>query len=131
MNVTLPDGAKALVDDKNFATLASVMPSGQPQLSLVWVERDGDDLLISTVEGRMKHKNFVRDPRATVLIYPPDDPYTYLEVRGRVRMTHQGGRELIDDLNEKYHGTRPYPHDAPENVRVVIRLTPEKVVWRG
>lgn len=131
MPVTLPEPAKALIDDKNFATLATVMPSGQPQLSIVWIKREGNDLLVSTVEGRMKHKNVVRDPRATVLVYSPDDPYTYLEVRGRVSLSHEGARDLIDELNEKYHGVRPYPHDRPENVRVIVRLTPEKVVWRG
>ena len=84
---TLPDAAKALFDATEFVTLATVQPDGQPQLSVVWVERDGDDLLMSTTTNRQKHRNLERDPRASVLLYPKDNPYSYVEVRGTVTMT--------------------------------------------
>lgn len=131
MPETLPGKAKDWLDGKAFVTLVTLFPSGGPHASVVWVHRDGDDLLFSTVEGRVKHRNLEHDPRVSALVISPDDPYQYLEVRGSVTMTREGGRELIDDLMEKYQGTRPYPGDAEGDVRVVIRLSPEKVVFNG
>ncbi len=131
MSVPLPDAARAMLDSPEFATIATIEPDGRPHLSVVWVERDGDDVLVSTVKGRRKHVNLERDPRATVLVYLKDDPYRYVEVRGTATMVDEGGPELIEALSQKYHG-RPYTADeGTGNVRVVVRVTPEKVVVRG
>ncbi len=127
----LPDRARGWLDGPHFATLATVDPDGRPQLSVVWVKRDGDDILISTTTDRQKHRNLVRDPRASLLIENPDDPYSYLEVRGVTTMADEGGRELIDELSQKYVGVRPYQYDAPDAQRVVIRLRAEQVVFHG
>ena len=128
MAAQLSDAAKALLDAKTFAVVTTLQPDGSPQSSVVWVTRDGDDLLFSTVEGRRKHLNMVKDPRVSVLVNPPDSPYTYFEVRGEVSMTREGGRELIDTLSLKYRGEEVYGFDGPDDVRVVCRLTPRKVV---
>jgi PPOX class probable F420-dependent enzyme len=131
MTAVLPDTAKAWIDAHEFATIATIEPDGRPHLSVVWIAYDGDDLLISTVEGRRKHKNLERDPRATVLVYPRSQPYSYLEVRGTTSMTTEGGRELIDALARGYTGADRYTmDDGTDNVRVVVRLTPEKVILR-
>jgi len=120
-----------MLDAAEFATIATTNPNGYPQLSVVWVERDGNDLLVSTTKGRRKCLNMERDPRVTVLVYPKDDPYSYVEVRGHVRMTEEGGRELIDRLNDQYTSTGRYTgDDGTDNVRVVCRITPVKVVTR-
>ena len=131
MSTPLPELARSLLDQKSFATIATTNPDGQPQLSVVWAARDGDDVLVSTVRGRLKTRNLERDPRATVLLINPVNPYSYVEIRGAVTLTEQGGRELIDDLHEKYVGTRPYPNDGPDDVRVIVRLTATKVVVRA
>lgn len=127
---TLSDSARVLLDDKTFATVATIQADGRPQLSVVWVTRDGDDILFSTLEGRQKHRNLLRDPRVTLLAHPADNPYSYLEVRGTATLTTQGGPELIDTLSVKYVG-QPYADDKPGDVRVVVRITPEHVVERG
>ena len=128
----IPEQARHLLDDPEFATLATVNPDGQPQLSVVWVARDGDDVLVSTVAGRQKHRNLVANPRVSLLVYPRENPYTYLEVRGTATMTEVGGRELIDRLNEQYTGTGRYTgDDGTDNVRVVVRITPQRVVLQG
>ena len=124
----LPPDSHRYFDEARFATIATVEPDGRPQLSVVWIRRDGDDLLVSTVVGRRKHRNLVADPRATVLVYDAADPYHYVEVRGSGSMTEDGGRALIDELCEKYRGITPYPWDGPQNVRVVVRISPDKVV---
>ena len=131
MPVNLPEAAKPILDAPEFATIATIEPDGRPHLSVVWVARDGDDVLVSTVKGRRKHRNLERDPRATVLVYLKDDPYRYVEVRGTTTMVDEGGPELIQQLSQKYRGL-PYTADeGTGNVRVVVRVTPEKVVVRG
>ncbi|MER7750700.1 PPOX class F420-dependent oxidoreductase [Kitasatospora sp. NPDC097643] len=128
MNAQLSDRAKALIDGKSFAVVSTIQPDGSPQSSVVWLRRDGDDLLFSTVQGRRKHLNLVKDPRVSILVNPPESPYEYLEARGSVTMTTEGGRELIDELAAKYRGVDKYTWDGPDDVRVVVRLSPRKVV---
>ena len=130
MSAALPDVAKEWIDDRNFAVLATIGSAGEPQQVVMWVTRDGDDLLISTVEGRIAHRNLVRDPRACVVVYPRRNAYSYVEIRGTATMTREGGDDLISALSEKYQGVTPYPRIGPDEPRVVIRLTPEKVVLR-
>ena len=128
MSVQLPELAKSWIDNAEFAVIATVLPNGRPQQSVVWVDRDGDDILVSTVKGRRKHLNMERDPHVSVLIYPKDNPYSYVEVRGTVSMTEEGGRELIDRLCNKYTGEARYvADDGTDNVRVVVRITPDKL----
>jgi PPOX class probable F420-dependent enzyme len=127
----LPDTVKAWLDGQAFVSLATVNADGSPQSTVHWVARDGDDLLLSTVRGRRHANNLERDPRVSVLLIAPENPYAYLEVRATARVTEEGGRELIDDLMEKYHGRRPYPWDGPDAVRLVIRVPPEHVVAHG
>lgn len=130
MDDQIPDAAKAWLDGSEFVTVATVLPNGQPHLSVLWVEREGDDLLLSTLEGRVKHRNLTRDPKITVLCYPRAAPYSYVEVRGSATMTREGGRELIDKLSLRYTGA-PHGSDGPDDVRIVIRVTPERVFFRG
>ena len=78
----LTDEQKALFDAKHFASIATINPDGQPQLSIVWCKVDGDDILVSTVEGRRKHLNLERDNRVSILVQPEGEPYKYVEVRG-------------------------------------------------
>jgi PPOX class probable F420-dependent enzyme len=132
MSQPLPAGAQAVVDGVNFATVATLEPDGAPQTSVVWITRDGDRLVFSTVRGRRKTRNLERDPRVSVLVIDHDNPYSYVEVRGRVSLTEEGGRELIDRLAAKYRGLDRYPwDDGTDNVRVVCRVDADKVVWSG
>jgi PPOX class probable F420-dependent enzyme len=131
MSAALPEPAKQLLNSAEHATIATINPDGQPQLSVVWVTVDGDDVLVSTIKGRRKYANLVRDPRATVLVYPAANPYTYVEVRGSVTMTEDGGPELIQTLARKYTGEGFNDDEGTDRVRVVVRLTPDKVVLRS
>ncbi|MFI1017990.1 PPOX class F420-dependent oxidoreductase [Streptomyces sp. NPDC020965] len=133
MTATLSDELKALLDSPVFVHIATIQPDGSPQVSPVWVKRDGDDVLISTTIGRRKEKNLRRDPRVTVVVQPADAPYTYAEIRGTAELTTEGGQELIDELAVKYVGKR-YAEFNPtadqDDPRVVVRITPRKVVGR-
>jgi PPOX class probable F420-dependent enzyme len=127
---TLNAAARALVDGKNTAVLATVEPDGRPQQSAVWVTRDGDDVIFSTLAGRRKHSNLVRDPRATLLILDAGNPYHYVEIRGTSTLTTEGAADLIDTLGVKYTG-EPYAADKPGDVRYIVRVSPEHVVVYG
>ncbi|GAA2327606.1 PPOX class F420-dependent oxidoreductase [Streptomyces caniferus] len=131
MTATLSDDLKTLLDTPVFVTVATIQPDGSPQVSPVWVKRDGNDLLFSTTVGRRKEANLQRDPRVSIVVQPSDAPYTYAEVRGSARLTTEGGPELIEELSRKYTG-KPYaefnPASADDSARVVVRVTPRKVV---
>jgi PPOX class probable F420-dependent enzyme len=130
MGIPLSDATVKLVDGRNYAVLATVNPDGSPQTSVVWVGRDGDDLLFSTVEGRVKHRNMLRDPRVSVSVIDWADPENYVELRGRVSMTPDLGRRLDTRLSWKYDGQDPGP-DRPGAVRVVVRMVVEKATGRA
>ncbi|MFF2526558.1 PPOX class F420-dependent oxidoreductase [Streptomyces liangshanensis] len=131
MSATLSDALKKVLDGNVFVSIATIQPDGSPQVSPVWVKRDGEDVLISTTLGRRKEQNLRRDPRVTVLVNPADAPYSYAEIRGTATLSEEGGQELIDDLSVKYTG-KPYNEQNPnahlDAPRVVVRITPRKVV---
>jgi PPOX class probable F420-dependent enzyme len=130
MAITLSAATRALVDGKNYAVLATVNADGSPQSSVVWVGRDGDDILMSTIEGRRKHRNMVRDPRVSLSVIDSADPENYVELRGRVSMTPDQGRRLDTALSWKYDGREP-GQDRPGAVRVVVRLAVERAAGRA
>ncbi|HET9142502.1 PPOX class F420-dependent oxidoreductase [Actinophytocola sp.] len=109
-----------------FVVMTTINPDGMPQSSVVWAKVLGDDVVISTIRGRRKCRNMERDPRVTLLAYDPEDPYSYVELRGTVRLSEEGGDALIDELSRAYDG-KPWSH-RPHETRVVVRFTPAKVV---
>jgi PPOX class probable F420-dependent enzyme len=126
MSISLSDATLALLDGKNYTVLATINPDGSPQTSVLWVGRDGNDLLFSTVAGRVKHRNMERDPRVSVTVLDSADPENYVELRGRVSMTPDVDRALDTRLSWKYDGRDP-GEDRPGAVRVVVRMVVEKV----
>jgi PPOX class probable F420-dependent enzyme len=125
MTIPLSEATLRLLDGKNYAVLATVNPDGSPQTSVMWVGRDGGDLLFSTIEGRRKYRNMLRDPRVSVTVIDSADPENYVELRGRVSMTPDVGRRVDTQLSWKYDGRDP-DDDRPGAVRVVVRMVIEK-----
>jgi PPOX class probable F420-dependent enzyme len=125
----LTELARNLLDGRTFAVVSTINPDGAPQSSVIWIKRDGDQVLFSTILGRRKTRNMQRDPRINVAMYDPADPYRYVEIRGTVTLTEEGGPELIQELSRKYDD-EPFVEGHPDNVRVVVRVTPTKVVDR-
>ena len=124
MAISLSDATLRLLDGRNYAVLATVNPDGSPQTSAMWIGRDGGDVLFSTVAGRKKHRNMLRDPRVSVSVLDSSDPESYVELRGRVSMVHDPGRLLHLRLADKY-GQDP-GEDAPGAARVIVRMAVEK-----
>jgi PPOX class probable F420-dependent enzyme len=127
---TLPQRAKDLLDDANYVVVATTNPDGSPQTSVLWATYQGDDVLLSTIKGRKKETNWLKDPRTSVLILDKANPYSYLEVRGTVTMTTDGGPELIDSLSRIYAGESYTGDEGTDNVRVVVQVRANKVIDR-
>jgi PPOX class probable F420-dependent enzyme len=117
-----------LATGKNLATVVTLMPDGQPQALLTWVDSDGEHVLVNTEPQRQKARNLRRDPRITVLIHSADDPWDWAEVRGRVVETVNGdqARRHIDELARKYVGT-DYRNPIGPQGRVILKIAADKV----
>ncbi len=117
-----------LAKSKNLATVVTLMPDGQPQALLTWIDTDGENLLVNTAPERQKSKNIRRDPRVTVLIHSSQDAWDWSEVRGHVIETIDGQRALdhINELAQRYVGgnySRPIGPDG----RVIYVIKPDKI----
>jgi PPOX class probable F420-dependent enzyme len=124
----IPSSHADLFEKKAFAHLATLMPGGQPQVTPVWVDYDGHHVLINTAQGRQKDKNLQKDERVALSILDPENPYRYLEVRGRVaERSLQGADAHIDAMALKYLGKDKYPFRQPNEVRVIYKIEPEHV----
>jgi PPOX class probable F420-dependent enzyme len=132
MAATIPEKFAAMLHKKVFVYLATIMPDGSPQVTPVWVDYDGRNILFNSAKGRVKDKNVRRDPRVTISVSDPENPYSYFEVRGRViAMTEKGANEHIDKMAQKYIGQEKYPWAKPGEVRVIYTVEPEHVSSMG
>ena len=128
MPAKIPEGIRKLLESPNFASLATLMPDGSPQVTPVWVDFDGTHILVNTAEGRQKPRNVRRDPRVAVSIFDQQNPYSYATVRGRVvEITHEGADQHIDRMAKKYLGRDTYPFRQPGERRVIFKIAPEHV----
>jgi PPOX class probable F420-dependent enzyme len=128
MSIQLPGPAKDLLDAATPVTMSTINSDGSPHSTIVWAKRDGDDILISTIVGRVKERNMRRDPRISVLIADPADALRYFSVNGTVSMTTDGGPELIEELSQKYDGKTFTDDRGTDRVRVVVRVAPQRVI---
>ncbi|WP_263247582.1 PPOX class F420-dependent oxidoreductase [Saccharopolyspora rosea] len=130
MTARLSDRVAALLDSRVFATVATLQPGGAPHLSVVWIGRERCEVVFVVQRGSRKERNLRRDDRAAVLVYPAENPYSYVAVRGRCRLGSERAREIMDGLSLKYTGLRheEFWPDAPDaHELVVVRLLPRHV----
>jgi PPOX class probable F420-dependent enzyme len=117
-----------LFNKKAFANLSTLMKDGSPQVTPVWFDYDGSHIRVNSALGRVKDKNIRRDPRVSMAIQDPDNPYRYLEIRGKVvEITQQGADDHIDSLAQKYLGQAKYPYRQAGEVRVLYKIEPQKL----
>lgn len=127
MPANLPQAARDLLDAPTFVTLSTIANDGSPHSTVLWAKRDGDDVVMSTVQGRVKEKHLRRDPRVTVSFFDPADPETYFTVAGSAATTTEDGFALIDELSHKYTGHSYTGDEGTDNVRVILRVPPDRV----
>ncbi|MFB6523182.1 PPOX class F420-dependent oxidoreductase [Streptomyces sp. NPDC056401] len=131
MTLVLNDTVRKLLDAPHPAVLATLNPDGSPQSSVVWVTRDGDEILISTERGRRKERNIARDARIGLTVFDLANPFLYAEIRGTATVTEDTDRAVAVRIAEEYQGPgagEEYANAPAEQVRVVVRLTPAKVL---
>ena len=132
MASVIPEKYADLFEKRAFASLATLMPDGSPQVTPVWVDCDNGIIRVNTAKGRVKDKNMRRDPRVSLAIADPDNPYRYLQIRGRVvEITEQGADDHIDKLAMKYMGKEKYPFRSATEVRVICKIQPEAAQTMG
>jgi PPOX class probable F420-dependent enzyme len=128
MTGRLPRQAKSIIEKKTFAHLATLMPDGSPQVTPVWVDYEGDDVVVNTAEGRAKPRNMRNDPRVALSATDPDNPYEAVIIRGRVvEMTRDGADEHIDAMAKKYLDRDRYPFRQSGEQRLKVHIRPEVV----
>lgn len=125
MPTTLDQFRDLLTQKKPIAALATIMPDGTPQVTPVWFDFEGERLRVNTAKGRVKARNMKEGSRVALMIVDPDNPYRYVQVRGRVAVaTENGADEHIDSLAMKYLGQNRYPYRQPGEVRVRYEIEP-------
>jgi PPOX class probable F420-dependent enzyme len=123
-----PEQTKRFIESVSFAHIATTNKDGSPQVSPVWIEHDGAHIVVNSEQSRLKVRNVKRDPRVAISIQDPENPYAYIQIKGKVvEITPKGGADGIDRLAKKYMGQDTYPFNQPGDVRVQIKVAPEKV----
>lgn len=125
--ISFDDSVRSLLDAKNFASVATLGPDGAPQNSVVWIKREGDTVLFSSVDARQKVRNLRRDPRISVSVYDLANPYSSVEIRGTAEIVPDEAKRLPFELSHKYLGIDP-PAEKEDETRVIIRVVPRKIV---
>src|SRR5690242_14374061 len=132
MSQAIPEKFRDLFTKRAFASLGTLMSDGSPQVTPVWVDLEGDLVVVNTARGRQKDKNMRRDPRVALAIIDPENPYRYLEIRGRVaEITEEGADAHIDKMAKKYLGADKYPYRQSGEVRVMFKIRPERTSTMG
>jgi PPOX class probable F420-dependent enzyme len=125
---TLSEKQAALFTDRNWGVIATIREDGSPQATPVWIDYDGENVLVNSAVGRSKVKNIERDPRATVTVLPAEDQQGgYVMVSGPARIVEEGALDHINKLAKKYLGEDKYPYLGPGEQRVIIVIKPERV----
>lgn len=128
----IPEKYADILEKVAFANIATIGPDGGPQNNPVWFDWDGEHFKFSQTRGRQKYKNLQRDPRIAVSIIDPDDPYRYMEIRGRVvAIEEDPGNTFINKMAKRYIGADEYPYHQPGDERVVMHVEPEHATHMG
>jgi PPOX class probable F420-dependent enzyme len=123
---TIPEQYLDLFKKRSFAHVATVMPDGSPQVTPVWIDYDGQHLVVNSARGRVKDRNMQPGAKVAVEILDADDPYRYIQVRGHVaEVTTDGAEAHINTLSHKYRG-KDYDY-RPGEVRVIYKIAADKL----
>ena len=132
MAAAIPEKYLDLFQKKAFASLATLMPDGKPQVTPVWCDFDGEHVLVNSAKGRVKDRNMRRDGRVSLALIDPDNPYRYLQLQGRVvEVTEEGADAHIDRMAKKYMGVDTYPYRQPGEVRVLYKIEADRASTMG
>ena len=127
----LSNAERAFLENPFVGVVTTVHPDGSPQSTVVWVDVDDEGPSINTAYGRVKPRNLARDPRLSLVVVDPGDPYRWVKVSGTGTLVDEGADEHIDRLSKKYTGQDVYANRTPDEQRVTVRITPRRILSRG
>ncbi len=117
-----------LFEEPNLVFIATVMKDGSPQLSPVWADFEDEHVLVNTAEGRIKHKNVLRDPRVAISVVNQNNPLDMTTIRGKVvDIIPDYEYKHANKLTKKYMGKEKYPFKQPGEKRIIFKILPERV----
>jgi PPOX class probable F420-dependent enzyme len=131
MAVKIPQSLKNMLEDKAYGHVITVDARGNPQITMVWMDVDGDEVLFNTAEGRRKPVNLRRDPRVIVSVQDRNKPQTYAVFHGKARITDEGADAHIDKLAKRFLGADKYPYRQPNEKRVIVRIAVDRIGGLG
>ena len=131
MAIALPQSVKKILQDKAYGHVVTFNPEGKPQLTMVWVDGEGDEVLFNTADGRLKPKNLRRDPRVIISVQDHNDPQSYMVFHGRASVTESGADEHIDTLARRFLGVDKYPFRQPGEKRLLVRVKVDRIGGYG
>jgi PPOX class probable F420-dependent enzyme len=124
---TLNEKQVQLLEGKNIGALATLQVDGAPMVTPVWVDWDGEHVVVNTLRSRAKPRQVERDPRVEIAVWNTDNPYQHVRIAGRAELVEEGAEEHIDKMARKYVGEDTYPWRAPGDRRVLLLITPDRV----
>jgi PPOX class probable F420-dependent enzyme len=131
MPVALPQSVKKLLQDKAYGHVVTFNAQGSQQVTMVWMDVDGDEVLFNTAEGRKKLQNVRRDPRITVSVQDRNNPQAYAVFHGKARVTEAGADDQIDKLAKRFLNVDKYPFRRPGEKRLIIRISVDRLAGFG
>ena len=131
MAIALPQSVKRILEDKAYGHVITFGASGKPQVTMVWVDVDGDEVVFNTAEGRLKPKNRQRDPRVVVSVQDRNDPQSYMVFHGNASITEAGADGHIDKLAKRFLGADKYPFRRPGEKRLIVRVKVDRIGGYG
>lgn len=131
MPIALPDKVRTILRDKAYGHVVTLNASGTPQVTMVWVDAEGDEVLFNTAEGRLKPKNLRRDPRIVISVQDRNDPQSCIVVQGKATVTEAGADDHIDALARRFLGADKYPFRRPGEKRLIVRVKVDRLGGYG
>ena len=131
MAIALPQSVKRILEDKAYGHVITFNASGKPQVTMVWVDVDGDEVLFNTAEGRLKPKNLRRDPRVIISVQDRNDPQSSMVFHGTASVTEAGADPHIDKLAKRFLGADKYPFRRPGEKRLIVRVKVDRIGGYG
>ena len=131
MAIKLPSSVKKIMEDKAYGHVVTLGAAGKPQVTMVWMDVEGDEVLFNTAEGRVKPKNLRRDPRIVIAVQDRNDPQSHLVFHGKAAVTEAGADDHIDKLAKRFLGADKYPFRRPGEKRLIVRVAVDRIGGYG
>jgi PPOX class probable F420-dependent enzyme len=127
MPVKIPQSLKTILENKAYGHVVTYNAKGKPELTMVWVDVDGDEVLINTAEGRRKPQNIRQNPQVIVSVQDRNNPQAYAVFHGKGRIVEAGAAEHIDKLAKRFLGLDKYPYRSPDEKRLIVRIAVDRI----